>query len=193
MPPLKKAAKKAAKKTASHHHDKHHRAKDLRRAYEHMGRVAVLGQNSKSSAKDVITELTALAQQAIKNGHSKDAADLLRAAEHLSFAVLIGEVSGVVHVSAELKESIMEQFDELARRADEHWEKEEEHSSILTGIYQNFRNSAAKALKARTYHQALEFARAAEALAHVKQHGPFKLERPQEPATQKRLVSRRLS
>jgi Calcineurin-like phosphoesterase len=48
MPPPKKAAKKAAKKavkkTAGHHHDKHHQAKDLRRACEHMGRVAVLRQ-----------------------------------------------------------------------------------------------------------------------------------------------------
>jgi hypothetical protein len=39
----KKAAKKTAKKTVGHHHDKHHQPNDLRRAYEHMGRVAVLG------------------------------------------------------------------------------------------------------------------------------------------------------
>jgi pterin-4a-carbinolamine dehydratase len=182
MPPPKKAAKKtakrAAKKTAGHHHDKHHQANDLRRAYEHMGRVAVLRQTQELSATDAVAELTALAQRAIKDGHSKDAADLLRASEHLSFAVLAGEVSGIVRVSAELKESITEQLDELTRRADEHWEEEEEeHSSILTGIYQSSRNSAIKAFKARTYHQALEFARAAEALAHVKQHGPLKLER----------------
>ena len=176
MPPAKKAAKKAAKKVASHHHDKHHQAKDLRRAYEHMGRVAVLRQSSKSSATDAVAELTALAQGAIKDGHTKDAADLLRASEHLSFAVLAEEVSGIVRVSAELKESITEQFDELTRRADEHWGEEEEHSSILTGIYQSARNSATKTFKARAYHQALEFARAAEALAHVKQHGSLKIE-----------------
>jgi len=183
MPPPKKAAKKApkkaAKKTAGHHHDKHHQANDLRRAYEHMGRVAVLRQTSKSSATDAVAELTALAQRAIKDGHSKDAADLLRASEHLSFAVLAGQVSGVVGVSAELKESITEQFDELMRRAEEHWEEEEEEerSSLLTGTYESSRNSASKAFKARAYHEALEFARAAEALAHVKQHGPLKLER----------------
>jgi hypothetical protein len=180
MPPPKKAARKAAKKAAKkasgHHHDKHHQAKDLRRAYEHMGRVAVLRQSSKSSATDAIAELTALAQRAIKDGHSKDAADLLRASEHLSFALLAGEISGIVRVSAELKESITEQFDELTRRADEHWEEEEEHSSILTEIYQSARNSATKTFKTRAYHQALEFARAAEALAHVKQHGSLKLE-----------------
>ena len=180
MPPPKKAAKKAAKKSAKkaagHHHDKHHQAKDLRRAYEHMGRVALLRANSKSSATDAVAELTALAQGAIKDGHTKDAADLLRASEHLSFAILAGEVPGIVRVSAELKESITEQFDELTRRADEQWEEEEEHSSILTGIYQSARNSATKMFKTRAYHQALEFARAAEALAHVKQHGSLKLE-----------------
>ena len=176
MPPPKKAAKKAAKRPAGHHHDKHHQANDLRRAYEHMGRIAALGHTSKSSPTDVVAELTSLAQQAIKDGRSKDAADLLRASEHFSFAVLAGEVSGVVRVSAELKESITEKFDELTRRADEHWEEEEEHSSILTGIYQSSLHNATKAFKARAYHQALEFARAAEALAHVKLHSSLKLE-----------------
>jgi len=171
MPTPKKSAKKGAKKTAGHHHDN-----ELRRAYEHMGRIAVLRQTSKPSPTDAVSVLTKLAQQAIKDGYSKDAADLLRASEHLSFAVLAGEVSGIVSVSAELKESITEQFDELTRRANEHWEEEAEHSGILTGIYQSSRNSATKAFKARAYQQALEFARAAEALAHVKQHGPLKLE-----------------
>jgi hypothetical protein len=173
MPP----PKKAAKKTAGHHHDKHHQANDLRRAYEHMGRLAILRQSSKSSTADAIAELTTLAERAIRDGHNKDAADLLRASEHLSFAVLAGEVSGVVRISAELKQSITEYFDELTRRADDRWEEEAQHSNILAGIYQSSRNSAAKALKAHAYHQALEFARAAEALAHVKQHGPLKLER----------------
>jgi hypothetical protein len=180
MPPPKKApkkvAKKAAKKAAGHHYDKHHQADDLRRAYEHMGRVAVLRQSSTSSATDAVAELTALAQRAIEDGHSRDAADLLRASEHLSFAVLAGEVSGVVRVSAELKEPITEKFEELTRRADERWDEEEEHSSILTGIYESSRVSATRAFKVHAYHQALEFARAAEALAHVKQHGPLQLE-----------------
>ncbi len=172
MPPPKKAAKKAA----GPHHDKHHHAKDLRRAYEHMGRLAVLRQALKSSAANAVAELTTLAQQAIQGGHNKNAADLLRASEHLSFAILAGEVSSIARISADLKESITDQFDELARRADEHWEEEEEQAGILTEIYESSRKSATKAFKARDYHQALEFARAAEALAHVKQHGLLKLE-----------------
>ena len=180
MPHPKKAAKKAAKKTAKkaagHHHDKHHQANDLRRAFEHLGRVSVLRQALKSSGTDAVAELTALAQQAIKGGHSKDAADLLRALEHLSFAALAGEVSSIARISVDLRESITDQFDDLMRRADEHWQEEEEHSSNLTEIYKNSRERATKAFKARAYHQALEFARAAEALAHVKQHGFLKLE-----------------
>ena len=180
MPPPKKEAKQAPKKTtkkaAGHDHHKHRQANDLRRSYEHMGRIAILRQSSKSSETDAVAELTTLAQQAIKDGHSKDAADLLRASEHLSFAVLAGEVSAIVRVSADLNESITEHFDDLTRRADEHWEEEEEHSKTLTEIYEFSRKGAARAFKARDYHQALEFARAAEALAHVKQHRSLKLE-----------------
>jgi len=174
MPPPKKAAKKAAKKTAGHHH---HQANDLRRAYEHMGRIAVLRHSLNSSAADAVAELTKLAQRKIKDGHNKDAADLLRASEHLSFATFTGEVSGDNRISAELKHSITEHYDDLTRRADEHWGAEERRSRILAALYQNSRDSAAKAFKARAYHQALEYARAAEALAHVKLHGPLKLEK----------------
>ena len=139
MPPPKKNPKIAAEKKSGHHGDKHHHANDLRRAYEHMGRVAVLQQTLKSSTKEAIPELIKLAQQAIQDEHSKDAADLLRASEHLSFATLAGEVSDVLPISAELKQSITKQFDELSRRADEHWE-EEEHSGILTAIYRSSRD-----------------------------------------------------
>jgi hypothetical protein len=85
-------------------------------------------------------------------------------------------VFGIVRVSADLKQSITEQFEDLTRRAAEHWEEEEEHPNTLTEIYESSRKSATKAFKARDYHRALEFARAAEAVAHVKQHGPLKLE-----------------
>lgn len=179
MPPTKKApkkaAKKAAKKRAGHDYDKHHQAKDLRRAYEHLGRVEVLRGNLESSSGDAIAELIKLAQQEIKDGHSKDAADLLRASEHLSFAFLAGDKAGVSRISAELQQSITEHFDELMRRADEHWE-EKQHSGNLVALYQSSRKSASKSFKNGAFHRALEFARAAEALAHVKQHGPLKLE-----------------
>ncbi|NYF92242.1 hypothetical protein RBB79_00185 [Tunturiibacter empetritectus] len=180
LPPkkaAKKAVKKAAKKPAGRHHDKHHQANDLRRAYEHMGRLEILRKSHKSLTADAVGELTKLAQKEIEGGHHKDAADLLRASEHLSFAALAGDSHGSTRISAELEQSITEHFDELTRRADEHWEGHTGQSSILDALYQSSRRSAVRAFKDRDYHQALEFARAAEALAHVKQGGPLKLER----------------
>jgi len=174
--PTRETAKKAAKKAAGHGHHQQREANDLRRAYEHMGRVAVLRQASQMPETDTMTTLTRLAQQSIKDGQNKDAADLLRAAEHLSFAVLAGEGRDVARVSAELKESIAEQFDESMRRADEHWNEEGEHSASIGEIYESSRKNASKAFEAEFYHQALEFARGAEALAHVKEHGLLKLE-----------------
>jgi hypothetical protein len=177
MPPPKKAAKKAAKKGAGHPQDEHHQANDLRRAYEHMGRLEVLRKSLKSSMAEAVAELTKLAQREIEGGHNKDAADLLRASEHLSFAVLAGDSPVGGRISAELERSISEHFDELRRRAAEHWEDKERHSSTLVKLYQSSHKSAIKAFKDGAYHQALEFARAAEALAHVKQDGSHKLER----------------
>jgi hypothetical protein len=179
MPPHKKAAKKAAKRAAKagigHPHEKHRHANDLRRAYEHMGRLAVLRKALKSSTTDSVAHLTKLAQREIEGGHNKYAADLLRASEHLSFAVLAGEVSGAGRISAKLKQSITQHFDELLRRAEEHWE-DTRQLGVLAALYQSSRTSAAKAFKESAYHQALEFARAAEALSHVSQDGQRKLE-----------------
>ena len=178
MPPLKtvasKAAKKAAKKAAGHHHDKHHEAKDLRRAYEHMGRLEILRKSLDSSTEDSVAKLAKLAQKMIASGHNKDAADLLRASEHLSFAHLAGDVAGVGSLSSKLEATITEQFEELTRKADEHWS--EEHSGIVAALYKRSRKSALKALKEGAYYQALEYARAAEALSHVKQTEPLKLD-----------------
>jgi len=72
---------------------------------------------------------------------------------------------------------ITEHIDELVGRADEHREDRDERPSALTAIYNGSRKNASKAFKHGAYHQALEFARAAEVLAHVRQHGPRKLER----------------
>lgn len=180
MPPVKtvakkaakKAAKKSAKKAAGHHHDKHHQTKEMRRAYEHMGRLEILRTSLKSSAEEDVAKLAKLAQRMIGSGYNKDAADLLRAAEHLGFAHLAGEVASSGQVSTELEESIAEHFEELTRRADEHWN--DEHS-IVAALYKDARRSASKAFKQGAYHEALEYARAAEALSHVKQDRSLKL------------------
>ena len=173
MPPPKKAAKKAAKKapkkSAGHHHDPHHQANDLRRAYEHNGRLEVFGKALNSSTVGTVGELIKLAQEEINGGHNKDAADLLRASEHLSFANLASDRVARGRISTGLEQSITDHFDDLMRRADEHWEGHGQSSAVLAALYQSSRANASKAFKSGAYHRALEFARAAEALAHVRQ------------------------
>ncbi len=176
MPPLKKPAKKAARKPAApHKHDKKHQAKDLRRAFEHMGRLNILQRSLKSSSTDTLATLTKLAQVEIASGHNEDAADLLRAAEHFGFAVLAADSIGPGRISSDLEESITDHFDELMRKADKHWAKEENHPAALTAIYKSSHKGAREAFKAGAYHQALEFARAAEALADVSSDETAKL------------------
>lgn len=179
MPPPKKAAKKAAKKSAKHpdqkHHAGHHEANDLRRAYEHLGRVESLERTLPGGFGEAVSLLKGMAQAEINAGHAKDAADLLRGAEHLSFAALAGESARDHKLVSPLPEAIAEKFDELNRRADEHWNYQEERPEVLTVLYQSARKGAVKAYKASHFFKALEFARAAEALAHVKSHASLKL------------------
>ena len=123
MPPPKKAGKKAAKKAPKKgpkHHD-HHHGKDLRRAYEHLGRVEILRGSLK--AADEIHLLATEAQVRLKAGQTKDGADLLRAAEHLAFAQLAKTGRAAEQISAQLKEAVTEQFEHLTERADDHWEE----------------------------------------------------------------------
>ena len=176
MPPPHKVAKKAQKKASGYHHHRNHLANDLRRAYEHMGRLVVLRKSLQPSAADAVAELTKLAQTHFDDRQNKDAADLLRASEHLSFAILAGDSPRDGRISSELEQSITEHFAELLRKAEERWEDQEQHSGVVARLYQSSRKSAASALKKGAYHQALEFARAAEALSHVKQDRPPKLE-----------------
>ncbi len=174
MPP-----KKAAKKAASKHADpKHHERKDLRRAYEHLGRVEILQKNvSESASKDVHT-LVRLAEQELGKGHRKDAADLLRAAEHFSFADLASTGAQAGKVSGELSDVIQEEFEHLARKVQERWDEseEDEHHAPLTALFQKVLKSAPKAMDAGEYRKALELARGAEALAHVTRHGTDELD-----------------
>jgi hypothetical protein len=175
MPPPKKAAKKSAKKAAKKHSGKHHEAGDLRRVYEHLNRVEVLRPLLAASFAEAATELAKLAQQLIQSGYRKDAADALRASEHLSFASLAGNALLDMKLSPELEQAIAGQHEDLLRRAEEHWTDQTAHPALVKAIYDGARKGAARALKQKAYAQALEFARAAEALAHVNGHGPKEL------------------
>ncbi len=161
MPP-----KKAAKKSAKHHDDEHHHAKDLRRAYEHLGRVEILRQLLNGSGDDVAT-LVDLAQREIANGEAKNAADLLRAAEHLGFAGILNRGAGEAEPFLGLAIALRGELGRLAAKAEEHWEAESAHPKVEK-IYRDSLMKAGIARDQGAYRQALELARGAEALAHVR-------------------------
>jgi hypothetical protein len=165
-------------KAAKHAGPKHHQAKDLRRAYEHLGRVEAIQQTLPPSSQNDIHTLVTLAEKELNGAHNKDAADLLRAAEHLSFAALAETDTKKPKLSEQLETAITEELEHLTRKASEHWDNEEESERHLTvtALFHRSLETSAKALSHRAYWQALELARAAEALAHVKKHGPDQLE-----------------
>ena len=156
------APKKAAAKHAPHQDPA---LKDRRRAHEHLGRVEALHTIVEKPAAKDITFLTELAHQKIKAGHMKDAADLLRAAEHLSF--------GSIHppkdegLDQELVAELTREFEGKLSKADEHWSEQGEHLEGLEDIYQHATERAQKDFEAGAYRKAIELARAAEALGHV--------------------------
>jgi Na+/phosphate symporter len=160
MPPPKKAAKKAPAKSAP----KHDEGKDLRRAHEHRGRVEVLRPSLVKNVADIDT-LVKLAEQELAGSHPKDAADLLRAAEHLSFGYLASsKTDGDIH--PKLSDSTEEEFQHKLEKAEEHWEE----SDALSGIYRKALDGAQKAFDDGALRRAMELARAAEAIAHVHLH-----------------------
>jgi hypothetical protein len=142
-----------------------------------MNRVHLLRPSIDSALANDIEVLVAIAQQQLTAGQDNNAVDLLRAAEHLSFAALPGERSVQAKISQHLLQAIRAQFDQLASKAAEHWEREPEHHALLSGIYDSTNQRAATALRVGNHHQALELQRAAEALTHVTLHGPQKLAR----------------
>ena len=167
--PAKKAAKKAAKKHA------HHRpAHDLRRAYEHLGRIDVLEGALAGSPFSDVTMLVNSAQQQLAAGHHKDAADLLRAAEHISFAALAPKDGGDFgRVPPDLKTAIADELNHLSRRAEELWDNvETPRRGTLATLYARTLEQAHRAFVRGAYQPALELARAAEAIAHV-EHWDF--------------------
>lgn len=170
--PAKKLAKKAAKKMArkAHHHVP---SEDLRRAYEHLGRVDILEGALAGVHFVQVSALATLAQQQLAAGYPRDAANLLRAAEHICFAALAPEdrPSAVPLVSADLRSAISSELNDLTQRAEDHWrdsesEENEAHETI-TAIYTAALDQSSLAFARGAYRPALELARAAEALSHI--------------------------
>lgn len=166
-----KAAKKVAKKTTKGH------GHDLRRAYEHMHRVLLLHRGLPDDALRQVDTLTSLAQGMLQSEQNKAAADLLRAAEHVSFGALAPDAADQ-QVSDTLHLAVAEEFTRLTERAAMHWEERGADSPRgVSSIYRGLLTSAKAAMKAGALPRALEYARGAEALAHV-EGGPARLTSP---------------
>lgn len=165
IPPIRKvqtmsAPKKAPAKAAPKHDD----GKDLRRAHEHQSRVEALRSAVGKHTTDIDT-LTKLGEQELSDSHYKDAADLFRAAEHLSFGFLVSS-KPAAHPDEKLAKSSQAEFESKLDKADEHWEDNE----ALAGIYKKVLADAKQAFEEGAHFKALELVRAAEALAHVHLH-----------------------
>lgn len=179
----KKAPKKAAKK-APKHDKKHHEGKDVRRAYEHMGRLEALQSGLSSPVVAQIHTLSEMARRSLQKGDSKSSADLLRAGEHLAFASL--SASTKESVSDELRSALTAQYEHLLEKAAEHWdEHEEEPAAAITTLYEKSLADAESAFGKGAYRKALELVRAAEALSHVETDGSPALDVGSKPSKKK--------
>ena len=164
--PAKRAADGAAKKAA----DKLvHPANDLRLAYEHLGRIEILEGALAGSPFVDVAALANLAQQQLGAEKTQNAAELLRAAEHLCFATLAPAQVTDSLMNAELKQAITAEFEGVMRRAEEHWVDVDEPAShrVIEDLFARALDQARRAFTRGAFRPALEFARAAEALSEV--------------------------
>lgn len=158
----KKAAKKVAKKAAKKAPEDRLK-QDTRRCYEHFGRVSAL--LPLLDDKDSVTRMATLAQELLRGGNPKDAADVLRAAEHLSFGSL-AMTAPEESISETVSGALQEEYNHLLERA-EHHEGEGQLSGPVSRLFSTMRMQAKSALRAKRYRAAVELARGAEALSHV--------------------------
>ena len=77
-------------------------------------------------------------------------------------------------LSGLIKTSLEDEHRHLADKAAEHWD-DGAHPASLHALYESSLQSSLRALKRFSYREAMEFVRAAEALAHVDKLGPEKL------------------
>jgi hypothetical protein len=168
--PAKKVAKKASKKVAKKagkKHAGHHMSEDLRRAYEHLGRIDALEGGLSVAMAAQTGALTESARTALQQGDAGSAADLLRSCEHLAFGSL-ASTGKESRVGEDLQEAIDRKYEHLIERAAEHWDQHEtEPAGALAQAYEGAFKAAEAAYEKGAFRRALEFARAADALSHV--------------------------
>jgi hypothetical protein len=165
----KKVAKKAAKKVAKKAGKKgaksagHH----LRRGYEHLHRLRIMAGTLEDDAMAEVRTLSLFAQAALLAQDDKVAADLLRAAEHIAFAWLAPQTADA-SISPVLAEALKDEYEHLGDRAAAEWEQQDiQPARAISAIFSGARRQAKAAWRLGAYHRALEFIRAADAIAHA--------------------------
>ena len=163
--PAKKAENKA---TSNPSKPLVHPANEFRRAYEYLGRIEILEGALAGSPFVDVTALANLAQQQLGAGFPRNAAHLLRSAEHLCFAALAPVHVTDSLVNRELKQAITMEFETMMRRAEEQWQ-DEEHANrhAIEDLFTRALDHGRRAFTQGAFRPALEFARAAEALSCV--------------------------
>ncbi len=161
----KKSAKKVAKKAAKKATGPLKRAQDTRRCYEHFGRVKALLPMVTQDPETVVKTIF-LAKEVLQAGNAKEAADALRAAEHLAFGRLALGADEDASLSDGLAEALGEEYRHLLERADERADGEGLSKPVMA-LFKGMRKEAASAFRAKQYRAACELARGAEALTHV--------------------------
>ncbi len=162
--------------------------KDLRRAFEHLARVAALTQGVKGDAAllALTGQLRDLAIGGVESAehapdHAKAAADLARAAEHAAFAAVLSKVDAdSIEWTEELARAWTRDFtaleDEAAlpnqkkARKRSHIQEDDEADSELRAMLSAFTGAAAKARKDGQHAQAIECVRGAAALVKAAIH-----------------------
>jgi hypothetical protein len=141
------------------------------RAFERFGRIDILEGGLAGSPYVNVSALANLAQQQLDSGRAKNAATLLRAAEHFSFAALAPKNSASLTASIppKLKTAVTAEMDRLTSTAQQLWTESAAtaNRTVIEKLYTAALEEARQQFDRGAYRPALQLARAAEALARV--------------------------
>ncbi len=140
-------------------------------AFEQFGRIDILEGGLAGSPFVNVSVLANLARQQLESGHADNAANLLYAAEHLSFAALAPKDSAqlTAQIPHELKAAVASELDRITHAAEQLWSKSASttNRAVIEKIYTTALDDARPAFDRGAYRPALHLARAAEALARI--------------------------
>jgi hypothetical protein len=148
----------------------HGKSDDLRRAYEFLGRIDILESSLSGASFCDVSTLVGLALNELAAGRDREACDLLRSAEHISFAAQApnGYASSAMHMFDELRQAIDAEFSGLIRRAEVlREERSSPRHGQLPDLCARTLKDAREAYAEQAFGRALELARAAALLANL--------------------------